>query len=93
VLTVLDLVLAALAVVIVARPRLARFAAPVALAIVAFRLIDAPYDLWLGYGAWVALGGSILAWAGGVLSARPKITDQCSPATRSSTSPASPASS
>ena len=62
-----------------------------AIGVVLFRMIEP--NPAIAYRAWVALVGSILAWAGGLLSDRPNITDQCSPATRSSTSPASPASS
>jgi hypothetical protein len=81
------LVIVALGVLALWRPR---FAWP-AIGVVLFRMIEPNPDA--GWGAYLALAGSILAWAGGLMSTRPKITDQCSPATRSSTSPASPASS
>jgi hypothetical protein len=83
----LAIALIASALLALARPSLAWLA----IGVVVFWLIE-PHDL-TGRGAWIALAGSILAWGAGLMSARPKITDQCSPATRSSTSPASPASS
>jgi hypothetical protein len=85
--TVTAIVLIVLAAVALARPR---YAWP-AIGVVIFRMIEPNPDI--GWGAYLALAGSILAWTGGLLSDRPNITDQCSPATRSSTSPASPASS
>ena len=88
-----DYAVAAIALAILARPGLARFLAPLAIALIVWRMVETPGGLELAYGAWIALAGSILAAAGGLMSVRPKITDQCSPATRSSTSPASPASS
>ena len=83
----LAIILVACALLALARPQYAWLA----IGVVVFWLIE-PHDL-IGRGAWVALAGSILAWGAGLMSSRPKITDQCSPATRSSTSPASPASS
>ena len=83
----LAILLIATALLALARPRFAWLA----IGVVVFWLIE-PHQL-TGRGAWFALAGSILAWGGGLMSSRPKITDQCSPATRSSTSPASPASS
>ena len=83
----LAIVLIACALLALVRPQYAWLA----IGVVVFWLIE-PHEL-TGRGAWLALAGSILAWGGGLMSARPKITDQCSPATRSSTSPASPASS
>ncbi len=83
----LAIVLTACALLALARPQYAWLA----IGVVVFWLIE-PHEL-TGRGAWLALAGSILAWGGGLMSSRPKITDQCSPATRSSTSPASPASS
>jgi hypothetical protein len=84
---VLAILLIAGALLALARPHYAWLA----IGVVVFWLIE-PHQL-IGRGAWLALAGSILAWGGGLMSARPKITDQCSQATRSSTSPASPASS
>ena len=59
-----------------------------AIGVVLYRMIEPSPDP--GWGAYLALAGSILAWAGGLMSVRPKITGQCSPATRSSTSGTSP---
>jgi hypothetical protein len=92
VLTVIDLLLALLALLAIAVPLatlltdgpaksigtavVASALGWLAVALVGFRLIDAPQDgVGLRYGAWVALAASIVAWVGSWLSMR----DESSP--------------
>ena len=45
-----------------------------AVLLVAFRLVFAPDDLDLQYGAWLALAGALVAWVGSWLSRRDEST-------------------